>query len=54
MNADNPSIYDFKDAEIETAQRIRRERTRAIVGGIIAAPFALAALVAWVVCLACM
>jgi hypothetical protein len=50
----NPSIYDFKNGEIETAQRIRRERIRAIVGGIIAAPFALAALVAWVVCLACM
>lgn len=54
MNADNPSIYDYRDNEIEAAQRIRRERTRAIVGGIIAAPFALAALVAWVVCLACM
>ena len=54
MNADNPSIYDYRDAEIETAQRIRRDRARAIVGGIIAAPFAFAALVAWVVCLACM
>lgn len=54
MNADNPSIYDYRDNEIETAQRIRRERIRAIVGGIIAAPFAFAALVAWVVCLACM
>lgn len=48
-----PSIYDMRDNEIETAQRIRRERIRAIVGGIIAAPFAVAALVAWVVCLAC-
>ena len=49
-----PSIYDMRDNEIEAAQRIRRERIRAIVGGIIAAPFAVAALVAWVVCLACM
>ena len=49
-----PSIYDMRDAEIETAARIRRDRALAIAGGIIAAPFALAALVAWVVCLACM
>ena len=49
-----PSIYDMRDNEIETAKRIRRERIRAVVGGIIAAPFAFAALVAWVVCLACM
>lgn len=49
-----PSIYDMRDAEIETAKRIRRDRALAIAGGIIAAPFALAALVAWVVCLACM
>ena len=54
MNADNPSIYDYRDNEIEAAQRIRRERTRAIVGGIIAAPFAVAALVAWAIILACM
>ena len=54
MDADNPSIYDMRDNEIAAAQRIRRERIRAIVGGIIAAPFAFAALVAWVVCLACM
>ena len=54
MNADNPSIYDSRDNEIEAAQRIRRERTRAIVGGIIAAPFAVAALVAWAIILACM
>lgn len=52
MNA--PSIYDYRDAEIETAQRIRRERTRAIVGGIIAAPFAVAALVAWAIVFACL
>lgn len=49
-----PSIYDYRENEIENAERIRRERVRAIAGGIIAAPFALAALVAWVVCLACM
>lgn len=49
-----PSIYDMRDNEIAAAQRIRRERVRAIVGGIVAAPFSLAALVAWVVCLACM
>ena len=49
-----PSIYDMRDNEIAAAQRIRRDRARAIAGGIIAAPFALAALVAWVVCLACM
>ena len=49
-----PSIYDMRDAEIDNAARIRRDRIRAIIGGIIAAPFALAALVAWVVCLACM
>jgi hypothetical protein len=54
MNADNPSIYDYRDNEIETAQRIRRERIRAIVGGIIAAPFALAALVAWAIVFACL
>ena len=49
-----PSIYDMRDNEVAAAQRIRRERLLAIAGGIIAAPFALAALVAWVVCLACM
>ena len=26
-----PSIYDYRDAEIETAKRIRRERIRAVV-----------------------
>ena len=54
MNADYPSIYDYRDNEIETAQRIRRERIRAIVGGIIAAPFAFAALVAWAIVFACL
>ena len=49
-----PSIYDYRDNEIETAQRIRRERIRAIVGGIIAAPFAVAALVAWAIVFACL
>jgi hypothetical protein len=49
-----PSIYDYRDAEIEVAKRIRRERIRAIIGGIIAAPFALAAFVAWVILCACM
>ena len=49
-----PSIYDMRDNEIETAQRIRRERTRAIVGGIIAAPFAAAALFAWAIVFACL
>ena len=49
-----PSIYDMRDNELDAAQRIRRDRALAIAGGIIAAPFALAALVAWVVCLACM
>jgi hypothetical protein len=49
-----PSIYDYRNGEMDHAARIRRERVRAIVGGIIAAPFALAALVAWVVCLASM
>lgn len=49
-----PSIYDFRSGELENARRIRRERVLHIVGGIVAAPFALAALVAWVVCLACM
>lgn len=49
-----PSIYDMRDNEIETAKRIRRERIRAIVGGIIAAPFALAAIVVWVVVCACL
>ena len=49
-----PSIYDMRDAEMDNAARIRRDRALAIAGGIIAAPFALAALVAWVVCLACM
>ena len=52
MNA--PSIYDYRNGEIDNAQRIRRERVRAIGEGIVAAPFALAALVAWVGCLACM
>lgn len=49
-----PSIYDMRDNELAAARQIRRDRIRAVVGGIIAAPFALAALVAWVVCLACM
>ena len=49
-----PSIFDYRDAEIETAKRIRRERMRAIVGGIVAAPFALAAIVVWVVVCACL
>ena len=49
-----PSIYDMRGAEVDNAARIRRDRALAIAGGIIAAPFALAALVAWVVCLACM
>ena len=49
-----PSIYDYRNGEMDNAARIRRERVRAIVGGIIAAPFALAALVVWVVVCACM
>ena len=49
-----PSIYDMRDAEMDNAARIRRERTRAVVGGIIAAPFALAALVAWAIVFACL
>ena len=49
-----PSIYDMRDNEVAAAQRIRRDRALAIAGGIIAAPFAVAALVAWLVCLACM
>ena len=49
-----PSIFDYRDAEIETAKRIRRERIRAIVGGIVAAPFAFAALVAWAIVFACL
>ena len=49
-----PSIYDMRDNELAAARQIRRDRALAIAGGIIAAPFALAALVAWVVCLACM
>lgn len=49
-----PSIYDYRDAEIEAAKRIRRERVRTIVCGIVAAPFALSALVAWVIVCACL
>lgn len=49
-----PSIYDYRDAEVEAAKRIRRERTRAIVGGIIAVPFAFASFVAWVIICACL
>jgi hypothetical protein len=49
-----PSIYDMRDNEIAAAQRIRRERVLHIVGGIIAAPFALAALVAWAIVFACL
>ena len=49
-----PSIYDMRDNEIAAARQIRRERIRAIVGGIIAAPFAFAALVAWAIVFACM
>ena len=49
-----PSIYDYRSGELENAQRIRRERVRAVVGGIVAAPFALAALVVWVVVCACL
>ena len=49
-----PSIYDMRDNEVAAARQIRRDRARAIVGGIIAAPFAFAALVAWVIVFACL
>ena len=50
----SPSIYDYRSGELDNAARIRRERALAIAGGIIAAPFALAALVAWAVVFACL
>lgn len=46
----NPSIYDYRDNEIEATRQIRRER----IMNAIAAPFAVAALVAWVIVLACL
>ena len=49
-----PSIYDMRDNEIAAARQIRRDRALAIAGGIIAAPFALAALVAWAIVFACL
>ena len=49
-----PSIYDMRDNEVAAAQHIRRDRALAIAGGIIAAPFALAALVAWAIVFACL
>lgn len=52
MNA--PSIYDYRNGEIDNARRIRRERVKAIIGGIAVAPFALTALVAWVIVCACL
>lgn len=45
------SIYDYRNGEIENARRIRRERVRNVIGAIIATPFAVAAVVAFV--LAC-
>lgn len=49
-----PSIYDYRSGELENARRIRRERVLHIVGGIVAAPLALAAVVAWVIACAVM
>lgn len=49
-----PSIYDYRSGELENARRICRERVLHIVGGIVAAPFALAAVVAWVIACAVM
>ena len=49
-----PSIYDLRDHEIESARRIRRERVRNIVCGIVAAPLVLAGFAAWVILCACM
>lgn len=44
-----PSIYDMRENEIELAERIRRDRRLAIVGGIVAVPFALATFAAFVI-----
>lgn len=44
-----PSIYDMKENEIELAERLRRERVKAIVGVFLGAPVSVALLAAWVV-----
>ena len=44
-----PNIYDMRENEIELAARLRRDRRRAIVGGIVAAPFALVMFAAFVI-----
>jgi hypothetical protein len=53
MNANNPSIYDYRDNEIETAQRIRRERIMNAIGAAIAIPALAACAVFMILALAC-
>ena len=38
----NPSIYDFRNGEIETARQIRRERRREIVEAVVGVPLLVA------------
>ena len=45
----HPSIYDYRDAEVENARRIRRERLRDLALAVVVAPFVLAALAVWVI-----
>jgi len=44
----NPSIYDFRNGEIETARQIRRERRREIVEAVVGIPLLVAAFAAFV------
>lgn len=44
-----PSIYDMRENEIELAERIRRDRLLAIVGGIVSVPAALVMFAAFVI-----
>ena len=44
-----PSIYDYRNGELDNAVRIRRERRAAIVEAIVAVPVLAALFVAWVV-----
>lgn len=42
---DTPSIYDYRDNEIEAARQIRRARRREIVEAVVGAPLLVAAII---------
>lgn len=43
-----PSIYDYRDCEIECADRIRRERRARIIEAVVCGPLLIAALLAMI------